>query len=334
MTPLDILSALPPFRDWSPAEVLASPAWAMPCRLGSEEGRLVSDGALLPAAPLRLAVRFADDPATLALADSPIFPALHALWASRADVPAPILLALVEKECGPLLQLLENAAGRQLAIDGLADGEAEGGSGGAAPRSLVPFSLRRSSGEELCSFALTLPPAVLESFGALRNLDAAHPTVREREYAAQVQLAEPVLATADLEAIAPGAHLLLPEVEPAATSEAGSVPEASASGLPTCPTATLIVAGLLAAGPSGLAPWTDPGTLRVVLSDPATLPLGDLLDLASGDLDHSSLVARHSSLREGAALALLRGPATLAAGRLSTVASQPSFSIETATPQS
>ena len=331
MNSLDLLSALPPFRDWSPAEVLASPAWAMPCRLGSEEGRLVAEGALLPADPLRLAVRFADDPATLALADSPIFPELHALWSSRAEVPSPILLALVEKECGPLLQLLENAAGRQLAIDGLADGEAEGGSWGAAPRSLVPFSLRRSSGEELCSFALTLPPAVLESFGALRNLDTAHSSVRELELPAVMQLAAPVLSSADLESIAPGDHLLLPEVQAPAAGDSGDSPDGQA---PSCPEATLIVSGLLAAAPSGLAPWSDPGTLRVVLSDSAMLPLGDLLDLASGSLDHSSLVARHSSLREGAALALLRGPATLAAGRLGAVASQPSFEIETVTPQS
>ena len=137
MNPLDILSALPPFRDWSPAEVLASPEWAMPCRLGDEEGRLVAEGALLPADPLRLAVRFAEDPATLALADSPIFPELHALWSSRAEVPSPVLLALVEKECGPLLQLLENAAGRQLAVDGLADGEAVDGKA---------FVLRRATG--------------------------------------------------------------------------------------------------------------------------------------------------------------------------------------------
>jgi len=331
MNSLDILSALPPFRDWSPAEVLASPAWAMPCRLGSEEGRLVAEGALLPADPLRLAVRFADDPATLALADSPLFPELHALWASRAEVPSPILLALVEKECGPLLQLLENAAGRQLAIDGLADGKAEGGSGGAAPRSLVPFSLRRATGEELCSFALTLPPAVLESFGALRNLDTAHSSVRELALPAVMQLAAPVLSSADLESIAPGDHLLLPEVQAPAAGDSGESPDGQA---PSCPEATLIVSGLLAAAPSGLAPWTDPGTLRVVLSDSAMLPLGDLLDLASGSLDHSSLVARRSSLREGAALALLRGPATLATGRLGAVASQPSFEIETVTPQS
>ena len=338
MNTLDLLSSLPPFRGWSPAEVLASPAWAMPCRLGSEEGRLVSDGALLPADPLRLAVRFADDPATLALADSPLFPELHALWSSRSEVPAPILLALVEKECGPLLQLLENAAGRQLAIDGLQVPKFEGSQVPSSEPSNLrtfepsngsskehPFRLLRSSGEELCSFALTLPPAVLESFGALRNLDAAHPSVREQEYSAQIQLAEPVLSSDDLASLAPGDHLLLPEVKPAPAES----PDGQA---PSCPEASLIVSGLLAAAPSGLASWTDPGTLRVVLSDPATLPLGDLLDLASGDLDHASLVTRHSSLREGAALALLRGPATLAAGRLSAVAGQFSFAVETVTP--
>ena len=318
MNSLDILSALPPFRGWSSAEVLASPAWTMPCRLGSEDGRLVAEGALQPADPLRLAVRFADAPATLALADSPIFPELHALWSSRAEVPAPILLALVEKECGPLLQLLENAAGRQLAVDGLADGETADGKA---------FALRRATGEELCSFALTLPPAVLESFGALRNLDTAHPSVRELALPAVLQIAAPVLSSADLESLAPGDHLLLPEVTPPPADS----PDGQA---PSCPEATLIVSGLLAAAPAGLAPWADPGTLRVVLSDPATLPLGDLLDLASGAIDHSSFVLRHSSLREGAALALLRGPATLASGRLGAVAAQPSFEIETVTPQS
>ena len=311
MNTLDLLSSLPPFRDWSAADVLASPAWAMPCRLGSEEGRLVCDGALLPADPLRLAVRFADAPATLALTDTPLFPELHALWPSRTDVPGPILLALVEKECGPLLQLLENAAGRQLAIDGLADGDAVDGKA---------FVLRRSSSEELCSFALTLPPAVLESFGALRNLDVAHASIRDAAFPAVVQLAAPTLSSADLESIAPGDHLLLPEVE---TAEGPDGPA------PSCPNAVLIVDGRLAAGAAGIAPWSDPGVLRVVLTDPAAVSFGDLADLAAaGEGDNSSFVTRHSSLREGAPLALLRGPATLASGRLSTVAGQFSFSIE------
>ena len=88
MNTLDLLSTLSPFRDWSPAEILASPAWAMPCRLGTEEGRLVSEGALLPVDPLCLSIRFANIPATLALADSPLFPALHAICPCT-DPPCP-----------------------------------------------------------------------------------------------------------------------------------------------------------------------------------------------------------------------------------------------------
>ena len=308
MNTLDLLSALSPFRDWSPAEILASPAWAMPCRLGTEEGRLVSEGALLPADPLRLSIRFADTPATLALADSTLFPELHALWPSRSDVPAPILLALVEKECGPVLQLLENAAGRQLAIDGLAEAGPE--QAGASSAELRPFILLRSSGESLCTFALTLSPALVEIFGTLRNLDASHSSIRDLALSAVVQIAAPVLSTADLDSLAPGDHLLLPEA-------------ASPDG------ATFLVADRLAASAEGVVPWSDPGTLRIVLSDPVTITFGKLADAVSGgagDLPRP--------LREGAPLALVRGPATLANGRLSSVAKQPSFAIETVTPQS
>ncbi len=321
MNTLDLLSYFPPVCDWSPEQILASPAWAMPCRLGSEEGRLVSDGALLPADPLCLAVRFADDSATLALTDTPLFPELHALWPSRADVPGPILLALVEKECGPLLQLLENAAGRQLSIDGLAD-PASGGAGDSPDR-LVPFSLLRASGEALFSFALTLPPSLVEAFGALRNLDTAHPSIRELSLPAVVQLAEPTLSSADLDSLAPGDHLLLPEVQPS-PGGSGDSPDGQAL---SCPTATLLIDSRLAASSSGLAPWADPGTLRIVLADPTAITFGDLADLASEG--SGGLPPDRLSLREGSALSLLRGPATLATGRLGAVAGQPSFEIET-----
>ena len=330
MNTLDLLSSLPPFRDWTPAEILASPAWAMPCRLGSEEGRIVSEGALLPADPLRLAVRFADDPATLCLADSPLFPELHALWPSRADVPAPILLALVEKECGPLLQLLENAAGRQLAIDGLVEEPApEGDDSSLVTRhsslgEARPFALLRSSGEALCSFALTLPHSLREAFGQPRNLDTAHPSLRDREYPAVVQLAEPTLSATDLASLAPGDHLLLPEIEAATPGDSGDTPDRL-----SCPSATLLVDNRLAASTSGLAPWSDPGTLRVVLADPVTITFGALADLASGtEGEHSPFSILHSSLREGSPLSLLRGPAVLATGSLSTVAGQHSFAVE------
>ena len=351
MSPLDILSALPPFRDWPPAEVLASPAWAIPGRFGEEPCTMRVAGEP-PADALRLAVRFGEDPAALALADSEAFPELHALWPSRADVPPAILLALVEKECGPLLQFLENAAGLQLSIAGLetpaadaagATGEgtpvtASAGAGHAWPSRA--FALQRESGDSICSFDLSLPPALLSSFGELRHLDPAHPSIRGIDVPAVVQIAEPEIPSADLEALAPGDHLLLPEVAESAAApeapedaESAAAPESPAGQAPSCPSATYLLAGRLAASPSGLAPWTDAGALRIVLADPATLALGDLLDLASGALDHSSLVARRPPLRADAALALQRGPSTLAAGRLSSVAAHPSFEIETVPPR-
>ena len=325
MNTLDLLSTLPPFRDWSPADILASPAWAMPCRLGPEEGRLVSEGAMMPVDPLRLAIRFADASATLALSDSPLFPELHALWPARAEVPATILLALVERECGPLLQLLENAAGRELAIDGLAD-TAPGGSGDPSPDRLVPFSLHRASGETLCTFALTLPPALVETFGALRNLDVSHLSICDLLLPTVVQIAAPVLSATDLENLAPGDHLLLPEVVPAPKDPIDN-PDGQAL---TCPTAALIVADRLAASAEGIEPWSDSGALRIVLSDPDFISFGELTEIASGG--SGGLPPGRLSLREGTALSLLRGPATLASGRIASVAGNSSFEIESVLP--
>ena len=332
MNTLDLLSYFPPVRDWSPDQILASPAWAMPCRLGPEEGRLVSEGALLPVDPLRLAVRFAADPATLCLADSPLFPELHALWPARAEVPAPILLALVEKECGPLLQLLENAAGRELAIDGLAEKPAPEEDDSSlvtrhsSLREARPFVLRRASGETLCTFALTLPPPLVETFGALRNLDVSHLSICDLSLPAVVQIASPVLSAGDLETLAPGDHILLPEVQASSPGDSGDLPV-----LLSCPDAVLLIDNRLAASSSsGLAPWSDSGAIRIVLSDSAFVSFGELADLsAASEGDNSSFVVRHSSLHEGVALALLRGPATLATGRLSSIAKQLSFAVET-----
>ena len=57
--------------------------------------------------------------------------------------------------------------------------------------------------------------------------------------------------------------------------------------------------------------------------------LGDLLSLVSGAGDDSEFGIRHSALKEGVPLSLLRGPATVASGRLGAVAGQPAFEVET-----
>ena len=119
MKPHEILAALPLAASAPPSRILDSPAFAMPCRYG-EESATLRPAAVRPADTLSLSLLFGDVPHTLSLARSPRFPELDALWDTRADVPEPILLALAEKECGPLFQLLENAVRRQLRLAGLA----------------------------------------------------------------------------------------------------------------------------------------------------------------------------------------------------------------------
>ena len=119
MKPFEILSALPRAATATPAQILDSPAFAMPCRYG-EESAVLRPAAVRPTDTLSLSLLFGDEPHVLSLARSPRFPELDALWDTLADVPEPILLALAEKECGPLFQLLENAVRHQLRLAGMA----------------------------------------------------------------------------------------------------------------------------------------------------------------------------------------------------------------------
>ena len=108
MKPLEILSELPQWAKATANNLLASPAWAMPCRLGEQNCTMRLD-ALRPSETLDLLVRLGAEEHVLGLCDSENLGELHAVWPTRAEVPEPVLLALVEKECGMLLQLIENA---------------------------------------------------------------------------------------------------------------------------------------------------------------------------------------------------------------------------------
>ena len=119
MKPLEILSALPQWAKASADDLLASPAWAMPCRLGEQNCMMRLDGTC-PSETLDLLVRFGNEEHVLGLRDCESLQELHAVWPTRAEVPEPILLALVEKDCGTLFQLLENAVRQQLGVIGLA----------------------------------------------------------------------------------------------------------------------------------------------------------------------------------------------------------------------
>lgn len=245
MKPHEILSMLPQWADAAPGALLDSPAWAMPCRLG-EDSTVLRTADVRPGDTLNLAVLLDGERHVLSIADSPRFADIHALWPSRADVPEPILLALVEKECGPLLQLVENAVRRQLKIEGLATDGPDARTVFAQVNDVV--------------FGLTRSPTVEVAFGQLRFIDCAHQAVRDTVLPCETELAAFTLSAADLASLAVGDALLLPEV--------GTVPP------------RLVVDGRFAVDENGVLPFKDDGRLRVVGADAHTMTLGELFDRA------------------------------------------------------
>ena len=252
MKPLEILSMLPKWAKAKPETLLDSPAWAMPCRLGEESATLhLSE--VRPSDTLNLSVLLDGDRHLLSIADSPRFADLHALWATRAEVPEPILLALVEKECGVLLQLVENAVRRQLKVDGLA--------------SDVPDERTVFAQVDDVVFGLTRSTAVESAFGQLRFIDADHESVRAVTLPCETEIAAFVLSAADLSSLAAGDALLLPEV--------GTV------------SPRLVVDKRFSVDENGVAPFKDDGRLRVVAEESRAITLGELFDRAQNPVAES-----------------------------------------------
>ena len=291
MKPGEILGLLPKWRNASPDELIASPAWAMPCRLGDAVCTMRLD-AIRPADTLDVAITLEDEPHVLSLVDTPRFEDLHRIWSSRADVPEPILLALVEKECGQLLQLIENAARRQLKIVGLANaGEPVG----------ERLCARICSGdEEQLVFALTSSPSLVAAFGKLAFIDTAHASVRDVELSAVAECASFTLSAADIASLAVGDALVIPEVETAPRR--------------------LIVEGLFLVDENGVTRYADDGRLRVLDAESHAVTLGYLFDQSQSPAAVAS--------GKPAQLRLVASDKDIAHGRLEDIASQPAFIVE------
>lgn len=318
MKPLEILSALPQWAGAAPGAILDSPAFLMPCRLGDQPA-VLRNAEIAPAASeaLALAVSFADEPHTLRIARSPAFPELDTIWDSRTDVPAPILLALVEKECGPLLQLLENAVRRQLRLVGLdedrSSAEARGDGEAEEPQTAVSLSVSAASREDAIAFSLTRSATVVSALGSLRNLELAHESIRSIALSASVEYASFSLSEADLSALSAGDAVLLPEI--------GGVP------------ARLVADGRFVVDDGGVAPFSDDGRCRVLAAEPRQVTLGDLFDAAEGGMSAvESLKVETPGGESCLPLHLVQAGRTLASGRLGRLADHPAFFVEVPTP--
>ena len=297
MKPIEILSAIPRWAKAAAADLLASPAWLMPCRLGEQNCSMRLD-APCPAETLDLLVRFGDEEHVLGLCDTPSLEELHAVWPTRAEVPQSILLALVEKDCGLLLQLLENAIRRQLRIVGLTPAALDP----ETPRLLA--QIYSSEGAPLISFFLTSSPAIVAALGQLRFLDTTHPAVRDDALSAEVEYATFALPAADLTALAPGDALLLPEIGTVAPRK--------------------IVDARFLVGESDVSEWKDDGVLRVLAAEPVKMTLGELFDLATG----SATPSAPQPLPPNTPLRLVRFGKTLASGRLDVLGDQQAFVVD------
>ena len=289
----EILALLPECAKASAEAILASPAWAMPCRMGEATCTMRLD-AERPADTLDLAIRLEGEDHILSLADSEAFPELHSVWPVRSEMPEPILLALVEKDCGPLLQLIENAAHRQLSVQGLSKEPA--GEDALAARI-------ESAGRTLAVFKLTTSASLVSALGVLRFIDPSHPAVRDTSLSAEVEYASFALSAGDVAALAVGDSLLLPEV--------GSI------------SPRVIVDGRFAMSEAGVAAWVDDGMLRVVKSEPVAVLVGELMDASDGGR------AAEPPPAPEAALKLTRLGKTVATGRFGKLASQNAFIVDT-----
>lgn len=286
----EIIASLPKWANATSDEIVVSPAWTMPCRLG-ETSCVMRLDAPRPVDTIDVAISLEDEVHVLSLVDSAYFSDLHRLWSSRADVPEQILLALVEKECSPLLQLVENATRRQLKIVGLAK---------EVPLDRLCARVTSAEGEDILSFSLTATPSVVRTFGRLNFIDASDSSVRDTAVSSVTELAAFVLSAADLASLAVGDVLLLPEVGTVAPR--------------------LIVDGRFVVDGNGVAPFKDDGMLLVLDAESREITLGEVLDHAKSPSAPSAPTPT--------ALRLVSSGRTVAFGRLDRLAAQNAFVVE------
>jgi hypothetical protein len=190
----------------------------MPCQWGDEKC-VLRRAAAKPRDVIGLAITLDDDAHFLGLGNRESFPDLHDLWMRKSDLPPALVLALVEKECGELLQLIENVVRRQVRVIGLDDPEKRAGALAFDVVSLVDGSIKSSC-------VLDVRPSTVRTFGQLRFLDVGHESLRAMERPARAVYSVFDLPESDVAGLAPGDCLMLPELEAGVSGEwRCSIPE-------------------------------------------------------------------------------------------------------------
>jgi len=192
----ELLVSWPGLDRLKAAEILARPAWRMSVGYEDEGLSLVLDSELHPD-ELFLAIPLDDVENVLGISDSPAYPDLHRLWARRAELPDALIVALVEKEVGTLLQAVEKASHKELRIAGLTS---------AAGNARHSFRLETPDG--VLGFSLRLPSDVVTAIGVLDNLDPSHASIQSMTRSAQAEYAVIDVSPDVVSSLKPGDFLL------------------------------------------------------------------------------------------------------------------------------
>ena len=202
MNAFELLQQWPSWKNTTAEVVYSSPAWAMSVRWG-DQPVILRRSDIEFRDVLGIAIRLDDEEHFLGLGNRDSFPDLQKLWEVKNDLPDTLKMALVEKECGALLQLLENATRHQLKIVAVAPSTARAGSTG--------FEVVDTSGKILAAFDLDVTPSMVSAFGQLKCLDLNHDAIRSMSRDAWAVFASFALSEEEVAGLAVGDCLLLPE---------------------------------------------------------------------------------------------------------------------------
>ena len=294
MNTFEMLAHWPQWEKATAAEIFASPAWRMKTGVQGES-YLVRKATCFPTDLLYLRIAFEEAEVTLGLAKSACFPNLAAVWAARAEVPEPILLALLERECGVLFQTVENIFRRQLSVKGIVAGSE------ALARASTAFTLaKEESNSALCTFTIALTPPLMEELGQLKALDPTDETLRAMELPVRYELTAFALAPAEAASLKAGDALLLPEVDAQGHSQAARWKMGD----------RFLVAN------NALDLWHEDDLYHVVVDVPMVITFGAL---CAGKVPTPATIP---------ALSLIHRGRVVAQGRLVPLGAQQSFAIE------
>ena len=306
MKSLDILFKTQTWAAATADELMRSPAWALPCRLGEKQCVMKPDEDC-SAADIGIAVDFEGEAHLLGIPCIPAFPGLFSLKDSLDAVPETVLLALAEKECGPLFQLVENAVRRRLSVSGIAKPLRGDG--------VLYERIASDAGEDLLRFSISGGGCVASAFGRRENIDAMSQCARETPVPARTLYASFAVPQDELDSLAPGDAFALAEIDPAAAS---------------WPVSASLCGDAFVLSKDGAAPSVPgDGFVKVYAAEWTEVPFGCVADVAdSPQTWESSQLNALSAPSTGRNVDMYYGGGRIARGRLTVESGMLLASVE------